>query len=96
VIALTATPGSDVKVRLNLYKNFLFLSLRKWANLNCKAVQNVIDKLLVSHIELRSDESIDIQQYNHGRDVKKFVLGLSDELVKIKNAFTNVSFDFQM
>jgi hypothetical protein len=29
VIALTATPGSDVKVRLNLYKNFLFLSLRK-------------------------------------------------------------------
>jgi superfamily II RNA helicase len=71
IVALTATPGSDIK-----------------------AVQNVIDKLLISNIELRSDESIDIQQYNHGREVNKFVLPLTNEVLKIKNAFANVRFDF--
>lgn len=50
----------------------------------------MINKLLISHIELRSDESIDIQQYNHGREVNKFVLKLTDEINKIKNAFVNV------
>jgi ERCC4-related helicase len=50
----------------------------------------VINKLLVSHIELRSDESIDIQQYNHGREINKFVVKLSDEILKIKNAFVDV------
>ena len=72
IVALTATPGSDIK-----------------------AVQNVIDKLLISNIELRSDESIDIQQYNHGREVNKFVLPLTNEVLKIKNAFVNVRFEFK-
>lgn len=67
IIALTATPGSDIK-----------------------AVQNVISKLLISHIELRSDDSIDIQQYSNNRIVDKFVLPLNDEILKIRNAYYNV------
>jgi ERCC4-related helicase len=61
-----------------------------------QAVQNVINKLLISHIELRSDESIDIQQYNHGKEINKFVLPLNDEIVRIKNAFVEVKpFNFK-
>ena len=56
-----------------------------------QTVQGIITKLRISHIELRSDESIDIQQYNHGREVDKFVLELTDGIVKIKNTFVHVS-----
>lgn len=71
IIALTATPGSDIK-----------------------AVQNVIDRLLISHIELRSDDSIDIQQYSNNRVVDKFVLPLNDDILKIRNAYYNVEIFF--
>ena len=53
-------------------------------------MQNVIDKLLISNIELRSDESADIQQYNHSREVNKFVLKITDEILNIKNTFLEV------
>ncbi|RNA42368.1 Fanconi anemia group M [Brachionus plicatilis] len=72
IIALTATPGSDIK-----------------------AVQNVINKLLISHIELRSDDSIDIQQYSNNRTVDKYVLSLSDEILKIRNAYYKTFFVLQ-
>jgi ATP-dependent DNA helicase MPH1 len=52
---------------------------------------NVIDKLLIAHIELRSDESIDVQQYNHSRQINKFVLKLSDDIIKMKDTFSNVN-----
>jgi ERCC4-related helicase len=55
-----------------------------------QTVQSIIEKLKVSHIELRSDESIDIQQYNHTRKVDLHVLKLEDDMLKIKNAFLNV------
>ncbi|ELT99493.1 hypothetical protein CAPTEDRAFT_222339 [Capitella teleta] len=51
VLALSATPGSDIK-----------------------AVQQVLKSLLISHIELRSEESEDIQKYSHERSVEKIVV----------------------
>ena len=39
---------------------------------------------------MRSDDSIDIQQYNHGRKVDKFILKLDGEILNILNAFLNV------
>lgn len=67
VVALTATPGNDIK-----------------------AIQEVINNLLISHIELRSDESIDIQKYNHDRQVDKFIMKLGGPLLEIKNSFIEV------
>ena len=52
-----------------------------------KTVQGIINSLLISHIELRSDDSIDIQKYNHGRIVDKFILKLEGELLNILNEF---------
>lgn len=43
-------------------------------------MQSVISNLLISHIELRSDESPDIQAHCHQRNVDKVVVPLGEAL----------------
>lgn len=43
-------------------------------------MQSVISNLLISHIELRSDDSPDIQAHSHQRSVDKVVVPLGDVL----------------
>ncbi|PAA73309.1 hypothetical protein BOX15_Mlig026302g1 [Macrostomum lignano] len=57
VLALSATPGSDVR-----------------------SVQEVINNLLISHIELRTEQCRDIQRYSHERNVEKIVVPLGPEV----------------
>ncbi|XP_069117221.1 LOW QUALITY PROTEIN: Fanconi anemia group M protein-like [Argopecten irradians] len=67
ILALSATPGSDIK-----------------------AVQQVLSNLLISHIELRTEESIDIKQFSHERKVEKIVIPLGDELTQVKKTYIQV------
>ena len=55
-----------------------------------QAVQQVVSNLQISHIELRSDESFDIQPYVHERMVEKVVVPLEGEILDIKNRFQMV------
>ncbi|KAJ8045988.1 Fanconi anemia group M protein [Holothuria leucospilota] len=64
VLALSATPGGDLK-----------------------AVQQVLNNLLISHVEIRSEESIDIQRYVHERKVEKIVVPLGEELRNIQKLY---------
>ncbi|CAM4641936.1 unnamed protein product [Leuciscus chuanchicus] len=57
VLALSATPGGDVK-----------------------AVQQVISNLLISHIELRSEDSPDVQTHVHQRSLEKIIVPLGESL----------------
>ena len=43
-------------------------------------MQLVISNLLISHIELRSEESPDIQAHSHQRSVEKVVVPLGEAL----------------
>ena len=45
---------------------------------------------MISHIELRSEESIDVRQYVHQRKVDKVVVSLDGEIKEIRNAFLKV------
>jgi ATP-dependent DNA helicase MPH1 len=56
VLALTATPGSDVP-----------------------AVQQVIDGLDISRVEIRTETSLDIRQYVHSRDIDVIKFDYSEE-----------------
>ena len=56
-----------------------------------QAVQNVLNNLLIAHVELRSEESPDIQQYSHERRVDKIVVPLGQELTRIKEKYIQVS-----
>ena len=51
----------------------------------------MLTNLLISHIEIRTEESIDIKQYSHERKVDKVVVPLGEELTRIKEKYTRVS-----
>ncbi|XP_063803595.1 Fanconi anemia group M protein [Pseudophryne corroboree] len=67
ILALSATPGSDIK-----------------------SVQQVITNLLISRIELRSEDSPDIQAYSHDRQLEKFVVPLGGELEAVQKSYLQV------
>ena len=60
--------------------------------LTLQAVQAMMCNLLVSHIELRTEESIDIRPYTHERKIEKVVVPLGEELEKIKEEYIHVSY----
>ncbi|ESO09638.1 hypothetical protein HELRODRAFT_117169 [Helobdella robusta] len=67
ILALSATPGSDIK-----------------------AVQQVLNNLLISHIELRTEESLDIQPYTHHRKIEKIVIAMGDEINIIRDLYLKI------
>ncbi|XP_062863163.1 Fanconi anemia group M protein isoform X2 [Trichomycterus rosablanca] len=67
VLALSATPGGDMK-----------------------AVQQVISNLLISHIELRSEESPDVQAHTHQRSLEKIVVPLGESLTGYQSRYSQV------
>lgn len=54
-------------------------------------MQQVLKALLISHIELRSEESEDIQKYSHERSVEKIVVPLGEALSLAKDLFLKVA-----
>ena len=67
VVALSATPGSDLK-----------------------AVQHVLTNLMISHVELRTEESLDVQKFTHRRSVEKVVVPLEEEITKVSEQYLKV------
>ncbi|KAG9268224.1 Fanconi anemia group M protein isoform X1 [Astyanax mexicanus] len=67
VLALSATPGGDIK-----------------------AVQQVVSNLLISHIELRSEESPDVQAHCHQRSLEKIVVPLGESLTEYQTRYLQV------
>ncbi|XP_067310913.1 Fanconi anemia group M protein isoform X2 [Pseudorasbora parva] len=67
ILALSATPGGDVK-----------------------AVQQVISNLLISHIELRSEDSPDVQTHVHQRRLEKLVVPLGESLTRYQKQYQQV------
>ena len=54
-------------------------------------MQQVVSNLQIGHIELRSEDSFDIQQYVHERKVEKIVVPLEGEILDVKNRFLKVT-----
>ncbi|XP_044230409.1 Fanconi anemia group M protein [Thunnus albacares] len=59
---------------------FRILALSATPGGDTKSVQSVISNLLISHIELRSEESLDIRAHSHQRSVEKVVVPLGEAL----------------
>ncbi|KAF6813611.1 ATP-dependent DNA helicase mph1 [Colletotrichum sojae] len=72
--------------RFNPY--FRVLALTATPGSKVETVQEIIDNLGISHIEIRTEESIDIRQYVHQRNVEELVLDPSDEMCEIKELFS--------
>ncbi|KAI8632530.1 type III restriction enzyme [Xylariaceae sp. FL1651] len=69
-------------------KSFRILALTATPGSKVEAVQEVIDGLGVSHVEIRTENSIDIQPYVHQRDEDIVLLDPSDEMNFIKDLFS--------
>ncbi|XP_028293472.1 Fanconi anemia group M protein isoform X1 [Gouania willdenowi] len=69
-----------VRQLLSHTQQFRILALSATPGGDTKSVQSVISNLLISHIELRSEESPDIQAHSHQRSVEKVVVPLGDVL----------------
>ena len=107
VLALSATPGGDIKVHVTVSTLLYATTVDALCDSSheCtsgfidihflfQAVQNVISNLLISHVELRSEDSIDIQPYTHERKVQKVVVPLGQELTDIKTKYLQVRLSF--
>ncbi|XP_025026229.1 Fanconi anemia group M protein isoform X2 [Python bivittatus] len=79
-----------VKELCKYTKEFRVLALSATPGSDAKAVQQVITNLLISHIELCSEDSPDIQPYSYERRVEKCVVPLGKELAEIQNAYIRV------
>ncbi|KAK0389366.1 hypothetical protein NLU13_2941 [Sarocladium strictum] len=53
-----------------------------------ETVQEVIDNLGISHCEIRTEDSLDIRQYVHSRDIEQKILEPSDEMNHVAELFT--------
>lgn len=66
-------------------KSFRILALTATPGSSVEAVQEVIDGLEISKVEIRTEDSIDIQQYVHQRNIDQVILDPSEEIVKIQD-----------
>ncbi|POS87558.1 hypothetical protein EPUL_002391 [Erysiphe pulchra] len=66
-------------------KSFRILALTATPGSSVEAIQEIIDNLEISKVEIRTEESMDIQQFVHRRDVDQILLDPSDEMVQIKD-----------
>ncbi|KAL5888411.1 3'-5' DNA helicase [Pyricularia oryzae] len=69
-------------------KSFRVLALTATPGSTVEGVQDVIDNLGVSHVEIRTEESIDIRNYVHSREIDRVVLEPSDEMLRISELFS--------
>ncbi|XP_075189084.1 Fanconi anemia group M protein-like, partial [Anomaloglossus baeobatrachus] len=71
----------------NYTTQFRILALSATPGSDTKSVQQVVSNLLISRIELRSEDSPDIQPYSHERQLEKFVVPLGDELAAVQKSY---------
>ncbi|XP_015282137.1 PREDICTED: Fanconi anemia group M protein [Gekko japonicus] len=79
-----------VKELCKYTQQFRILALSATPGSDTKAVQQVISNLLISHIELCSEDSPEIQPYSYERLVEKCVVPLGEELSEMRAAYIQV------
>ena len=78
-----------VKFLHRFNQSFRVLALTATPGASIEAVQEVIDGLGISRIEIRTEESIDIRQYVHSRKVESVLFENSQEMIMIMDLFSN-------
>lgn len=77
-----------VKFLNRFNSSFRVLALTATPGSSIEGVQEVIDGLGISRIEIRTEESLDIRQYVHSRKVDTVLFDYSEEMVMIMDLFT--------
>ena len=68
--------------------SFRVLALTATPGASIESVQEVIDGLDISRVEIRTEESLDIRQYVHSRKIETVLFDNSDEIVMVMDLFS--------
>ncbi|KAI4150600.1 MAG: hypothetical protein LQ340_003981 [Diploschistes diacapsis] len=79
-----------VKFLRRFNTSFRVLGLTATPGSSVESVQEVIDGLGISRVEIRTEESLDIRQYVHPRKVETITFENSDDIVWIMDNFSKV------
>ncbi|CAG0880831.1 unnamed protein product [Darwinula stevensoni] len=74
----------------NYTNQYRILALSATPGSDMKAVHQILVNIHISHVELRSEDSPDIQPYSHERIVEKVVVPLGEDLTLIRDTFHQV------
>ncbi|KAJ2901292.1 dead box helicase [Zalerion maritima] len=77
-----------VKFIRRFNNSFRILALTATPGSSVEVVQEIIDNLGISHVEIRTEESIDIRQYVHQRNIEQVVVDPSDEMNELRDLFS--------
>lgn len=77
-----------VKFLTRFNSSFRVLALTATPGSSVEAVQEVIDSLGISRVEIRTEESLDIRNYVHSRKVDTALFGDSEEMIMIMDLFS--------
>ncbi|KAL2132288.1 hypothetical protein VTI74DRAFT_3975 [Chaetomium olivicolor] len=69
-------------------KSFRILALTATPGSTVEGVQEIIDNLGISHVEIRTEESIDLRQYVHSRNIDTVTFDPSDEMEEVASLFS--------
>ena len=69
---------------------FRVVALSATPGKDIQAVQGMLQNLMISHIELRSEDSLDIVPYTHERTIEKVVVPIGIELAEIRNKYLSI------
>ncbi|KAF5377463.1 hypothetical protein D9615_005173 [Tricholomella constricta] len=74
-------------VRFLMAKNphFRILALTATPGGSPDAVQNLIDGLHISHIEIRDENSLDLKEYIHHKKIEQHIINMSEDVNKVKD-----------
>ncbi|KAL2059317.1 hypothetical protein ABVK25_000609 [Lepraria finkii] len=76
-----------VKFLRRFNSSFRVLALTATPGASVESVQEVIDGLGISRVEIRTEESLDIRQYVHSRKIETVLFENSEEMVMVMDLF---------
>lgn len=76
-----------VKFIRRFNESFRVLALTATPGADVESVQKVIDGLDISRVEIRTEQSLDIREFVHQRQVEKMVFQNSDEMVMLMDLY---------
>jgi ATP-dependent DNA helicase MPH1 len=79
-------------IRYLMAKNphFRVLALTATPGSKPEAVQDIVDSLHISHIEIRDEQSLDLAPYLHKKHVRQHIIEMSDDVKKIRDMLAEV------
>ncbi|KAI0082224.1 P-loop containing nucleoside triphosphate hydrolase protein [Panus rudis PR-1116 ss-1] len=79
-------------VRYLMQKNphFRVLALTATPGSNPEAVQEIVDSLHISHVEIRDEQSLDIRSYIHKKIVEQVIVPMTDEIAKVRDMLADL------